>query len=131
MAKKIQATMMEALGDYMSQKDIDQGTLIKVLEESLRSAIAKMYGTDNNFDVIINPEEGDVEIWRNRIIVPDGEVTDKMKEVSVSEVRSQGEEDLEEGEEYTDKVSFESFPPRCSSWRRIRSMPIIVSGSES
>lgn len=113
MAKKIQATMMEALGDYMSQKDIDQGTLIKVLEESLRSAIAKMYGTDNNFDVIINPEEGDVEIWRNRIIVPDGEVTDKMKEVSVSEVRSQGEEDLEEGEEYTDKVSFESFGRRA------------------
>ena len=105
--------MMEALGDYMSQKDIDQGTLIKVLEESLRSAIAKMYGTDNNFDVIINPEEGDVEIWRNRIIVPDGEVTDKMKEVSVSEVRSQGEEDLEEGEEYTDKVSFESFGRRA------------------
>lgn len=113
MAKKIQATMMEALGDYMSQKDIDQGTLIKVLEESLRSAIAKMYGTDNNFDVIINPEEGDVEIWRNRIIVPDGEVTDKMREVSVSEVRSQGEEDLEEGEEYTDKVSFESFGRRA------------------
>ena len=105
--------MMEALGDYMSQKDIDQGTLIKVLEESLRSAIAKMYGTDNNFDVIINPEEGDVEIWRNRIIVPDGEVHDQMKEVSISDVRSQGEEDLEEGEEYTDKVSFESFGRRA------------------
>lgn len=57
--------MMEALGDYMSQKDIDQGTLIKVLEESLRSAIAKMYGTDNNFDVIINPEEG---MWRSGAI---------------------------------------------------------------
>ena len=113
MAKRIQATMMEALGDYMSQKDIDQGTLIKVLEESLRSAIAKMYGTDNNFDVIINPEEGDVEIWRNRIIVPDGEVHDQMKEVSISDVRSQGEEDLEEGEEYTDKVSFESFGRRA------------------
>ena len=113
MAKRIQATMMEALGDYMSQKDIDQGTLIKVLEESLRSAIAKMYGTDNNFDVIINPEEEDVEIWRNRIIVPDGEVHDQMKEVSISDVRSQGEEDLEEGEEYTDKVSFESFGRRA------------------
>lgn len=113
MARKKQATMMEALGDYMSQKEIDQDTLIKVLEESLRSAIAKMYGTDNNFDVIINPDEGDVEIWRNRIIVPDGEVDNEMQQVSISDVRALGEEDLEEGEEYTDKVSFESFGRRA------------------
>lgn len=104
---------MEALGDYMNQKEIDQSTLIKVLEESLRSAIAKMYGTDNNFDVIINPEEGDVEIWRNRTIVADGEVENDMQQVSLSDVRSLGEEDLEEGEEYTDKVSFESFGRRA------------------
>lgn len=104
---------MDALREYMGQKNIDEDTLSKVLEESLRSSIAKMYGTDSNFDVIVNPDHGDVEIWRNRTIVPDGEVTNPMQEVSLSEAHENGGEDLEEGEEFIDKVEFESFGRRA------------------
>lgn len=113
MNKKERTSLMDALKEYMGQKSIDEETLIKVLEESLRNAIARMFGTDSNFDVIVNPDLGDVEIWRNRVIVPDGEVTNIMQEVALSEARQNGEADLEVGEEFTDKVEFESFGRRA------------------
>lgn len=113
MNNKQRSALMDALKEYMGQKNIDEDTLSKVLEESLRSSIAKMYGSDSNFDVIVNPDHGDVEIWRNRIIVADGEVTNPMQEVSLNEAHENGGEDLEEGEEFIDKVEFESFGRRA------------------
>lgn len=113
MNRKERTSLMDALKEYMGQKNIDEDTLIKVLEESLRNAIAKMFGTDSNFDVIVNPDHGDVEIWRNRTIVPDGEVENVMTQVSLSEAHANGGEDLEVDEEFTDKVEFESFGRRA------------------
>lgn len=105
--------MMEALTEYMGLKNIDEDTMVKVMEESLRNVIAKMFGTDHNFDVIVNPMQGDLEMWRRRIVVPDGEVENEMQQVSISEIRALGEEDLELGEEYIDEVKFADFGRRA------------------
>lgn len=113
MARKKEPTIVEALADYMGLKGIDEDTMVKVMEESLRNVIAKMFGTDHNFDVIVNPLKGDLEMWRRRIVVPDGEVQNEMQQVSLSELRALGEEDLELGEEYIDEVKFESFGRRA------------------
>lgn len=113
MAKKKEANIVEALTEYMGLKNIDEDTLVKVLEESLRNVIARMFGTDHNFDVIVNPATGDLEIWRRRIVVEDGEVENEMQQVSLSEVHDLGEDDMEVGEEYIDEVKFESFGRRA------------------
>lgn len=114
MAKKNERSqIVDAFRSYMQEKGVDEATLYKVMEESFRNAIAKMYGSDSNFDVIVNPDRGDLEIWRNREIVPDGEVKDSMTQVSISEALAGGEDDLEVGEEYTDKVEFEFFGRRA------------------
>lgn len=104
---------MEALTEYMGLKNIDEDTMVKVMEESLRNVIAKMFGTDHNFDIIVNPLQGDLEIWRRRIVVPDGEVENEMQQVSISEIRALGEEDMELGEEYIDEVKFAKFGRRA------------------
>ena len=104
---------MEALTEYMGLKSIDEDTMVKVMEESLRNVIAKMFGTDHNFDIIVNPLQGDLEIWRRRIVVPDGEVENEMQQVSISEIRALGEEDMELGEEYIDEVKFAKFGRRA------------------
>ncbi|WP_297720565.1 transcription termination factor NusA [uncultured Porphyromonas sp.] len=113
MAKKKEPTMMEALTEYMGLKNIDEDTMVKVMEESLRNVIAKMFGTDHNFDIIVNPLQGDLEIWRRRIVVPDGEVENEMQQVSISEIRALGEDDVELGEEYIDEVKFAKFGRRA------------------
>ena len=105
--------MMEALTEYMGLKNIDEDTMVKVMEESLRNVIAKMFGTDHNFDIIVNPIQGDLEIWRRRIVVPDGEVENEMQQVSISEIRALGEDDMELGEEYVDEVKFAKFGRRA------------------
>ena len=105
--------MMEALTEYMGLKNIDEDTMVKVMEESLRNVIAKMFGTDHNFDIIVNPLQGDLEIWRRRIVVPDGEVENEMQQVSISEIRALGEDDMELGEEYVDEVKFAKFGRRA------------------
>lgn len=104
---------MEALTEYMGLKNIDEDTMVKVMEESLRNVIAKMFGTDHNFDIIVNPIQGDLEIWRRRIVVPDGEVENEMQQVSISEIRALGEDDMELGEEYVDEVKFAKFGRRA------------------
>ncbi len=104
---------MEALTEYMGLKNIDEDTMVKVMEESLRNVIAKMFGTDHNFDIIVNPLQGDLEIWRRRIVVPDGEVENEMQQVSISEIRALGEDDVELGEEYIDEVKFAKFGRRA------------------
>ena len=113
MSKKETTTLMDALKDYIGEKNIDKDTLIKVLDESFRNAIAKVFGTDTGFDVIINPEHGDVEIWHNRTIVPDGEVENEKTQIALSDAHARGGEDLEVGEEFTEEVPFESFGRRA------------------
>lgn len=114
MSKKKETTIMAALAEYMGLKDLDQDTLQKVMEESLRNVLAKMFGTDHNFDVIVSATTGDLEIWRRRIIVEEGEVENENTQVTLAEVfEISGEDDFEIGEEFMDEVKLESFGRRA------------------
>ena len=104
--------MIDTLAEFKELKNIDKDMMINVLEESFRNVIAKMFGTDENYDVIINPEKGDFEIWRNRIAVDDGEVRDPNLQISLSEAR-EIDPDCEVGEEITDEVHFADFGRRA------------------
>ncbi len=104
--------MVDTFSEFKELKNIEITTMISVLEESFRNVLAKMFGTDENFDVIVNPVKGDFEIWRNREIVEDGQVTDSNLQVSLSEAR-QTDPDFQVGEEMTDEVIFEKFGRRA------------------
>ena len=114
MAKKEEAiSMIDTLAEFKELKNIDKDTMISVLEESFRNVIAKMFGTDENFDVIINPEKGDFEIWRNRkVIGDDEELEDNNLQVRFAEAR-QIDPDCEVGEEVTERVQFLDFGRRA------------------
>lgn len=103
--------LVDVFKELNKDKSLDQQTLINVLEESFRNVIAKMYGSDANYDVIINPEKGDLEIYRNRVIVEDGELEDENTEIEYSQARLMDDE-CEIGEDITDKVDFASFGRR-------------------
>ncbi|MBQ0049074.1 MAG: transcription termination/antitermination protein NusA [Bacteroidales bacterium] len=103
--------LKEALGDFKQAMDIDRTTMMSVLEECFRSVIQKTYGTDENYDIIVNPDKGDLEIYRNRTVVPDGEVEDPNMEISLSDARKV-EDDYEIGEEVTEQVKFSDFGRR-------------------
>lgn len=104
--------LMDSFAEFKEQKNIDRSTLVSVLEESIRNVIIKMFGSDENYNVIINPDKGNFEIWRTRTVVKDEELQDKDKEISLSEVKALGE-DFELGEEYSDKVDFLKFGRRA------------------
>ena len=113
MAKKEEpVSMVDTFAEFKELKNIEITTMISVLEESFRNVLAKMFGTDENFDVIVNPTKGDFEIWRNREIVEDGAVTDSNLQVSLSEARKT-DPDFEVGEEMTDEVHFADFGRRA------------------
>ena len=113
MAKKEEpVSMVDTFAEFKELKNIEITTMISVLEESFRNVLAKMFGTDENFDIIVNPTKGDFEIWRNREIVEDGAVTDSNLQVSLSEARKT-DPDFEVGEEMTDEVHFENFGRRA------------------
>ena len=113
MAKKEETiSMIDTLAEFKELKNIDKDTMISVLEDSFRNVIAKMFGTDENYDVIINPEKGDFEIWRNRKVVADEDLTDPNKEISLTEARKI-EADYQVGEELTDAVHFADFGRRA------------------
>ena len=113
MAKKEEpVSMVDTFAEFKELKNIEITTMISVLEESFRNVLAKMFGTDENFDVIVNPTKGYFEIWRNRDIVEDGAVTDSNLQVSLSEARKT-DPDFEVGEEMTDEVHFEKFGRRA------------------
>ena len=113
MAKKEEpVSMVDTFAEFKELKNIERTTMISVLEESFRNGLAKMFGTDENFDIIVNPTKGDFEIWRNREIVEDGAVTDSNLQVSLSEARKT-DPDFEVGEEMTDEVHFEKFGRRA------------------
>ena len=113
MAKKQETvSMIDSLQEFKDLKNIDKETMINVLEESFRNVIAKMFGTDENYDVIINPEKGDFEIWRNRTVVENGHVSDPNLEVSLRDAQ-QIDADCTIGEEVTDEVHFADFGRRA------------------
>ncbi|SUB89270.1 Transcription elongation protein nusA [Porphyromonas macacae] len=117
MAKKQETTSLtESLSEYKELKDIDKDTLINVLEDSFRNVLTKMFGTDESFDVIINPEKGDFEIWRTRTVVTDeeakGENFNSTLQVSLTEAHKIDPE-AEVGESVTDSVDFNSFGRRA------------------
>ena len=105
-------SMIETFQEFKETKNIDRTTLVSVLEESFRNVIAKIYGSDENFDVIVNPDKGDFEIHRNRIGVADGEVEDENKEIALSEAQKI-EPDYEVGEEVSEEVNFQKFGRRA------------------
>ncbi|MBQ2534498.1 MAG: transcription termination/antitermination protein NusA [Prevotella sp.] len=115
MATKIteqQPSMIETFREFKETKNIDRTTLVSVLEESFRNVIAKIFGSDANFDVIVNPDKGDFEIYRNRVVVPDGEVADENKEISLSEAQKI-QDDYEVGEDVSERVDFTKFGRRA------------------
>ena len=105
-------SLIETFAEFKETKNIDRTTMVGVLEESFRSVIAKLFGSDENFDVIVNPDKGDCEIYRNRVVVPDGEVTDENKEISLSEAR-EIDADYEEGEDVSEPIQFADFGRRA------------------
>lgn len=107
-----QPNMIDTFREFKETKNIDRTTLVSVLEESFRNVIAKIFGSDANFDVIVNPDKGDFEIYRNRIVVADGEVADENKEIALSEAQKI-ESDYEIGEEVSERVEFAKFGRRA------------------
>ena len=105
-------SMIETFQEFKETKNIDRTTLVSVLEESFRNVIAKIFGSDENFDVIVNPDKGDFEIHRNRVVVADGEVVDENKEIELSEAQKI-EPDYEVGEEVSEEVQFAKFGRRA------------------
>lgn len=112
MAKKENVNLIETFSEFKDLKSIDPATLKNILEESFRSVIAKMYGTDENYDVIINVKTGDCEIIRTRIVVEDEDLEDSNKEISLSEAK-QIDVDYEVGEEVSEPVEFLNFGRRA------------------
>ena len=110
--KTQQPSMIETFREFKDTKNIDRTTLVSVLEESFRNVIAKLFGSDANFDVIVNPDKGDFEIYRNRVVVADGEVSDENKEIALSEAQKI-EADYEIGEDVSECVDFAKFGRRA------------------
>ncbi len=104
--------MIETFQEFKELKNIDRSTMISVLEDSFRSVLAKMFETDENFDIIINPDKGDFEIWMNRTVVADDALQNVHLEVTLTEARKTVE-DIEVGEDFTEQVHFENFGRRA------------------
>jgi len=104
--------MIETLADFKENKNVDRTTLISVLEESFRSIISKMFGSDENYDIIINPDKGDLEIWRNRKVVADDQLTDSNLQISLTDAQKI-DAAYKVGEEVTDAVDFAAFGRRA------------------
>jgi N utilization substance protein A len=106
-----QLNLVDSFKEFKEFKNIDREVMMGILEDVFRAMIIKKYGDDANFDIIINPEKGDLEIWRNRTIVADGEVEDENEEIALSEALKI-EDDFEEGEEVSEEIKLESFGRR-------------------
>lgn len=113
MAKKAETiSLIDTFSEFKETKNIDRTTMVSVLEESFRSVIAKMFGTDENYDVIVNPDKGDFEIWRNREVVADEDLVNPNMQISLSDAQ-RIDDSYEVGEEVTDEVIFEKFGRRA------------------
>ena len=96
-------SLIESFSEFKDEKFIDRVTLMSILEEVFRNTLKRKYGDDDNFDIIINPDKGELEIWRNRVVVKDGAVEDENQEISISEARKI-EPDFEVGEDVSEEV---------------------------
>ena len=105
-------SLIDTFKEFKETKNIDRTTLMSVLEESFRNVLAKIFGSDENFDVIVNPDKGDFEIYRNRIVVADGEVQDENKQIALSDAQKI-EPDYEIDEEVSERVDFKKFGRRA------------------
>ena len=105
-------SLIETFSEFKELKNIDRATMMSILEDAFRSVLRKMFESDDNFDVIINPDKGDFEIWRNREVVEDGCVENPHTQIAISDA-IKIDEDLEVGEEYTDEVRFQDFGRRA------------------
>ncbi|MDD4609945.1 MAG: transcription termination factor NusA [Bacteroidaceae bacterium] len=113
MAKKEETiSLIDTFSEFKELKSIDRTTMISVLEESFRSVIAKLFGTDENYDVIVNPDKGDFEIWRSREVVKDENLTNPNLQISITEAQKI-DASYEAGEEVTDEVFLSSFGRRA------------------
>ncbi len=110
--KENTVSLIDTFAEFKETKNIDRATLVGVLEESFRSVLAKMFGSDENLDIIVNPDKGDCEIHRNRVVVADGEVTDLNKEISLSDARKI-DADYEVGEDVSESIDFMKFGRRA------------------
>ena len=110
--KDVTESMIDIFSDFQDNKKIGRTTLVGVLEESFRSVFAKMFGSDENFDVIVNPDKGDLEIYRNRIVVGNDDVNDTNKEISLSDAHKI-DSDYEIGEEVSEPINFAKFGRRA------------------
>ncbi len=114
MAKKEETpNMVESFAEFKQLKNIDKTTMISVLEESFRNVLAKMFGTDENLDVIMNPDKGDVQIFQNLEVVPDGEVSNPTLQIALTEARADNDPEVEIGEEHTKEIIFADFGRRA------------------
>jgi len=95
--------LIDSFSEFKDMKSIDRVTLMSILEEVFRAALKRKFGSDDNFDIIINPDKGDLEIWRNRIVVADNEVEDDNEEIEISAARKI-EPDFEIGEDVSEEV---------------------------
>ena len=114
MAKKeTTPNMVEQFAEFKELKNIDKQTMINVIEESFRNVLDKMFGTDENIDVILNPDKGDVQIFQNLEVVADGEVTNPNLQISISDAHANNDPEAEIGDEHTREIIFEKFGRRA------------------
>lgn len=104
--------LIETFSEFKELKNIDRPTMMRVLEDVFKSTLVKLFGSDDNFDIIINIDKGDFEIWRNREVVADDDFEDPITQIPLSEALKI-DDDYEEGEEVTDEVKFSSFGRRA------------------
>ena len=107
--------LIDTFSEFKELKNIDKVTMMGIMEDVFRSSLIKIFGSDDNFDLIINIDKGDFEIWRNRIVVSDEDFEDPNTEITLSEVKLKGKEyeDYEVGEDFTDEVKFVDFGRRA------------------
>src|SRR5579859_1861047 len=104
--------IIESFSEFKENKNIDKATLMNVIEDVFKSMLRKRYETDENFDIIVNPDKGDVEIWRNRSIVEDDQIENPNTQIAFSEAKKI-EPDFEVGEEVSEPVNFVEFSRRA------------------
>ena len=99
--------LIESFSEFKDLKNIDRVTMMNILEDVFRSVLVKLFGDTGNFDIIINPDKGDLEVWHNRVIVPDGEVEDPISEISLTDAQKI-EPDFEVGEDVSEEFRIDS-----------------------
>ena len=110
-------SLIESFSEFKDEKMIDRVTLMVILEEVFRNTLKRKYGSDENFDIIINPDKGDLEIWRNRIVVEDGKVEDPNMEIEITEAKKI-EPDFEVGEDVSEEVKLIDLGRRTIQYLR-------------